>query len=62
MTADHIELAFALTVYDPADTIDLGGLTVRFQPVPRGLREHGQPVPAGGIGSRRSAPVHREVI
>lgn len=35
MTADHIELAFDLTVYDPADTLTLGdGLGVRFQPVP----------------------------
>jgi ribonuclease BN (tRNA processing enzyme) len=34
MRADHIDGAFALTVYDPADTIDLQGLTVRFRPVP----------------------------
>ena len=34
MTADHIELAFDLTVYDPAQTLRLGGLDVRFQPVP----------------------------
>ena len=34
MTADHIELAFDVTIYDPADTLALGGLTVRFQPVP----------------------------
>ena len=34
MTADHIELAFDVTVYDPADTLALGGLAVRFQPVP----------------------------
>ena len=34
MTADHIELAFALTVYDPAQALELGGLRVRFQPVP----------------------------
>ena len=34
MTADHIEVAFDVTIYDPADTIAIGGLTVRFQPVP----------------------------
>jgi ribonuclease BN (tRNA processing enzyme) len=34
MRADHIEGAFALTVYDPADSIELGGLRVRFRPVP----------------------------
>jgi ribonuclease BN (tRNA processing enzyme) len=34
MRADHIEGAFALTVYDPAETIELGGLRVRFRPVP----------------------------
>jgi ribonuclease BN (tRNA processing enzyme) len=34
MTADHIELAFDITVYDPADAFEIGGLNVRFQPVP----------------------------
>jgi len=34
MTADHIELAFALSIYDPAQPLALGGLAVRFQPVP----------------------------
>jgi ribonuclease BN (tRNA processing enzyme) len=34
MTADHLELAFDLTVYDPAQALVLGGLAVRFQPVP----------------------------
>jgi ribonuclease BN (tRNA processing enzyme) len=34
MTADHIEVAFDVTIYDPADTIAIGGLTARFQPVP----------------------------
>jgi ribonuclease BN (tRNA processing enzyme) len=34
MRADHIDGAFALTVYDPAETIELGGVTVRFRPVP----------------------------
>src|SRR3954454_22396294 len=34
MRADHIEGAFAMTVYAPADTQTLGDLTVRFRPVP----------------------------
>ena len=34
MTADHIEVAFDVTIYDPGDTVTLGGLTARFQPVP----------------------------
>ena len=34
MTPDHIELAFDVTVYDPADVLAVGGLAVRFQPVP----------------------------
>ena len=34
MREDHIEGAFALTVYDPADTVTLDDFTVRFRPVP----------------------------
>jgi ribonuclease BN (tRNA processing enzyme) len=34
MSAEHIETAFALTVYDPAETHAVGELTVRFTPVP----------------------------
>jgi ribonuclease BN (tRNA processing enzyme) len=34
MTADHIELAFDITVYDPADVVEVGPLRARFQPVP----------------------------
>jgi ribonuclease BN (tRNA processing enzyme) len=34
MTADHLELAFDLSVYDPARPLVIGGLAVRFQPVP----------------------------
>ena len=34
MTAEHVELAFEVTIYDPADVLTIGGLTVRFQPVP----------------------------
>ena len=34
MSADHIELAFDLQLYDPAAPLAIGGLDVRFQPVP----------------------------
>jgi len=34
MRADHIEGAFALEVYDPAGSVELGELRVRFTPVP----------------------------
>jgi ribonuclease BN (tRNA processing enzyme) len=34
MTAEHIELAFEVAVYDPADVLAIGALSVRFQPVP----------------------------
>jgi ribonuclease BN (tRNA processing enzyme) len=34
MTAEHVELAFDITIYDPADTVAIGELAVRFQPVP----------------------------
>jgi ribonuclease BN (tRNA processing enzyme) len=34
MSAQHIDGVFDLTVYDPAETIQLGEATVRFRPVP----------------------------
>jgi ribonuclease BN (tRNA processing enzyme) len=34
MRIDHIAGAFGVTVYDPAETIELGGLRLRFRPVP----------------------------
>jgi ribonuclease BN (tRNA processing enzyme) len=34
MRADHIEGAFATTVYDPAETLAIGDLQLRFTPVP----------------------------
>jgi ribonuclease BN (tRNA processing enzyme) len=34
MSPDHLELAFDLTLYDPAESLTLDGLEVRFQPVP----------------------------
>jgi ribonuclease BN (tRNA processing enzyme) len=37
MTADHLELAFDLSVYDPAQALVFGGLAVRFQPVPHSI-------------------------
>ncbi|MBE2318772.1 MBL fold metallo-hydrolase [Solirubrobacter sp. CPCC 204708] len=34
MSPDHLELAFELSQYDPAEPLALGDLAVRFQPVP----------------------------
>jgi ribonuclease BN (tRNA processing enzyme) len=34
MDPQHLELAFDLSIYSPSDTLKLGGLRVRFQPVP----------------------------
>jgi ribonuclease BN (tRNA processing enzyme) len=34
MRADHVAGAFSLRVYDPAETVAVGGLQLRFQPVP----------------------------
>jgi ribonuclease BN (tRNA processing enzyme) len=34
MRAEHIADAFATELYDPAGTVDVGGLRVRFRPVP----------------------------
>lgn len=34
MAAEHIELAFEVSLYDPAAPLSVGGLAVRFQPVP----------------------------
>ena len=50
MTAEHIELAFDVTIYDPADVLEVGGLTVRFQPVP-----HYIPCQRGRVRGRRRA-------
>src|SRR5262249_35905437 len=48
MTADHIELAFELRVYDPADHIRLGGLAMRFQPLPPYIPAHAVEFEEGG--------------
>jgi ribonuclease BN (tRNA processing enzyme) len=37
MRAEHIEGAFALSVYDPGETLTVGELTIRFTPVPHFL-------------------------
>jgi ribonuclease BN (tRNA processing enzyme) len=34
MRPEHISGAFALELYDPADAVEVGGLRVRFRPVP----------------------------
>ncbi|WP_051324146.1 MBL fold metallo-hydrolase [Candidatus Solirubrobacter pratensis] len=34
MRPDHIDGAFELSVYDPEDVVELGGLRARFRPVP----------------------------
>jgi ribonuclease BN (tRNA processing enzyme) len=48
MTAEHIELAFDVTIYDPADTVALGGLGVRFQPVPHFIPANAVEIADGG--------------
>jgi ribonuclease BN (tRNA processing enzyme) len=34
MRVDHVAGAFSTEVYDPAETVSIGGLQLRFQPVP----------------------------
>lgn len=34
MAEDHVELAFELTIYDPAQRLEIGELGLRFAPVP----------------------------
>jgi len=48
MSADHIELAFDLRIYDPAETLTLGGLGVRFQPVPHYIPANAVELSSGG--------------
>lgn len=48
MSADHIEQAFELTVYDPAEPRSLDGLGVRFQPVPHFAPANAVELTAGG--------------
>jgi ribonuclease BN (tRNA processing enzyme) len=48
MTADHIELAFEVTIYDPAATIEFAGFSARFQPVPHFIPCNAVELAAGG--------------
>ena len=48
MSSDHLELAFDLSVYDPAEPLSLGGLEVRFQPVPHYIPANAVEFAAGG--------------
>jgi ribonuclease BN (tRNA processing enzyme) len=48
MSAEHIELAFDVTVYDPAEVLSIGALTVRFQPVPHYIPCNAVEFAAGG--------------
>ncbi|HEX6021788.1 MAG TPA: MBL fold metallo-hydrolase [Solirubrobacter sp.] len=48
MTPDHIELAFEVSVYDPASVLELGGLSVRFQPVPHFIPANAVEIAADG--------------
>jgi ribonuclease BN (tRNA processing enzyme) len=47
MSADHIETAFAMTVYDPAAPAAIGPLTLRFQPVPHFVPSNAVEIAAG---------------
>jgi ribonuclease BN (tRNA processing enzyme) len=51
MREEHIELAFRLEEYQAGDAIEVGALTLRFQPVPHFLPTHALEVtgPAGRI-------------
>ena len=40
MREELLEGAFRLEEYDPGDAIEIGGLTIRFQPVPHFLPTH----------------------
>jgi ribonuclease BN (tRNA processing enzyme) len=49
MEPDHVEGAFGLREYDPAQTLTVGALAVRFQPVPHYVPSHAIEVAAGGV-------------
>jgi ribonuclease BN (tRNA processing enzyme) len=55
MRPEHIAGAFALEVYDPADTIDVGGLRVRFRPVPHFIPCNAVEIAEGGARMTFSA-------
>jgi ribonuclease BN (tRNA processing enzyme) len=48
MGAEHIERAFDVTTYDPAEALALGGLAVRFQPVPHFVPANAVEIANGG--------------
>jgi ribonuclease BN (tRNA processing enzyme) len=48
MEPTHIEGAFGLRVYDPAETLEVGGLRVRFRPVPHYVPAYAVEVTGGG--------------
>jgi ribonuclease BN (tRNA processing enzyme) len=48
MRADHVAGVFALRVYDPAETVAIGDLRVRFQPVPHFIPTNAVEVAEGG--------------
>jgi len=48
MRAEHIADAFAVELYDPAGTVDVGGLRVRFRPVPHFIPCNAVEVTEGG--------------
>jgi ribonuclease BN (tRNA processing enzyme) len=55
MEERHIELAFAVEEYDPAATVEIGSLRVRFAPVPHFLASHAIEVADGGTRLTYSA-------
>jgi ribonuclease BN (tRNA processing enzyme) len=48
MSEEHIEKGFTLEEYDPGETVSVGGLELRFQPVPHFLPTHAIAVGDGG--------------
>jgi len=55
MRTEHIAGAFALEVYDPTDTVDVGGLRMRFRPVPHFIPCNAVEVAEGGARMTFSA-------
>jgi ribonuclease BN (tRNA processing enzyme) len=55
MREEHIETGFALEEYDPGGAVAVGGLELRFQPVPHFLPTHAVSVAAGSVRITYSA-------
>jgi ribonuclease BN (tRNA processing enzyme) len=49
MSEDHLERPFAVAEYDPAGTVRLGAIAVRFQPVPHYIASNAVEVAADGV-------------